>query len=49
CECELSAVKRDLVDLAPGCLRQKNVQLDVPTRPGLGIEIEWDAVKRLRV
>ncbi|MGO7444327.1 mandelate racemase/muconate lactonizing enzyme family protein [Rhizobium ruizarguesonis] len=49
CECDLSPFKRDLADLAPGCLRQKNGQLDVPTRPGLGIEIDWDAVKRLRV
>ncbi|MBY3116929.1 mandelate racemase/muconate lactonizing enzyme family protein [Rhizobium laguerreae] len=49
CECDLSPFKRDLSDLAPGCLRQKNGRLDVPTRPGLGIEIDWDAVKRLRV
>ncbi|MBY3342196.1 mandelate racemase/muconate lactonizing enzyme family protein [Rhizobium laguerreae] len=49
CECDLSPFKRDLADLAPGCLRQKNGRLDVPTRPGLGIEIDWDAVKRLRV
>lgn len=49
CECDLSPFKCDLADLAPGCLRQKNGQLDVPTRPGLGIEIDWDAVKRLRI
>ncbi|MGO6724203.1 mandelate racemase/muconate lactonizing enzyme family protein [Rhizobium ruizarguesonis] len=49
CECDLSPFKRDLADLAPGCLRQKNGRLDVPTRPGLGIEIDWDAVKRLRI
>lgn len=49
CECDLSPFKRDLANLAPGCLRQKNGRLDVPTRPGLGIEIDWDAVKRLRV
>ncbi|MBY5454733.1 mandelate racemase/muconate lactonizing enzyme family protein [Rhizobium leguminosarum] len=49
CECDLSPFKRDLADLAPGCLRQKNGQLDVPTRPGLGIEIDWGAVKRLRI
>jgi L-alanine-DL-glutamate epimerase-like enolase superfamily enzyme len=49
CECDLSSFKRDLADLAPGCLRQKNGQLDVPTRPGLGIEIDWDAVSRLRM
>lgn len=49
CECDLSPFKCDLADLAPGSLRQKNGQLDVPTRPGLGIEIDWDAVKRLRI
>jgi galactonate dehydratase len=49
CECDLSPFKRDLADLEPGCLRQKNGKLDVPTRPGLGIEIDWDAVKRLRI
>lgn len=49
CECDLSPFKRELADLAPGCLRQKNGKLDVPTRPGLGIEIDWDAVNRLRI
>lgn len=48
CECDLSPFKRDLADLAPGCLRQKNGTLDVPSGPGLGIEIDWDAVERLR-
>lgn len=48
CECDLSPFKRELADLAPGGLRQKNGKLDVPTRPGLGIEIDWDAVSRLR-
>lgn len=49
CECDLSPFKRELADLAPGCLRQKNGALDVPTKPGLGIEIDWDAVKRLSI
>ena len=49
CECDLSPFKRELADLAPGCLRQKDGTLDVPTGPGLGIEIDWDAVKRLRI
>lgn len=49
CECDLSLFKRELADLDPGCLRQRNGTLDVPTGPGLGIEINWDAVKRLRV
>ncbi|MBU1314487.1 MAG: mandelate racemase/muconate lactonizing enzyme family protein [Alphaproteobacteria bacterium] len=48
CECDLSPFKRDLADLAPGCIRQANGTLDVPTGPGLGIEINWDAVSRLR-
>ncbi len=48
CECDLSPFKRELADLAPGCIRQKNGTLDVPTAPGLGIEIDWDAVARLR-
>jgi galactonate dehydratase len=49
CECDLSPFKRDLADLAPGCIRQQNGTLDVPTGPGLGIEINWDAVSRLRI
>lgn len=49
CECDLSPFKRELADLDPGCLRQRNGTLGVPTRPGLGIEINWDAVKRLCV
>ena len=48
CECDLSPFKKELADLAPGCVRQKNGMLDVPTGPGLGIEIDWDAVARLR-
>ncbi|MDI6025348.1 mandelate racemase/muconate lactonizing enzyme family protein [Corticibacterium sp. UT-5YL-CI-8] len=48
CECDMSPFKCDLADLAPGCIRQKNGTLDVPTGPGLGIEIDWDAVRRLR-
>ncbi|MGH6860145.1 MAG: mandelate racemase/muconate lactonizing enzyme family protein [Phyllobacterium sp.] len=49
CECDMSPFKRELADLAPGCLRQKNGMLDVPTGPGLGIEIDWDAVQKLRI
>lgn len=49
CECDLSPFKRDLADLAPGCIRQKNGMLNVPDGPGLGIEIDWDAVARLRI
>ncbi|PSH70427.1 mandelate racemase/muconate lactonizing enzyme family protein [Phyllobacterium brassicacearum] len=48
CECDLSPFKRELADLPPGCLRQKDGTLDVPGKPGLGIEIDWNAVRRLR-
>ena len=48
CEGDRSPFKTDLADLAPGCLRQQNGQLSVPTGPGLGLEIDWDAVARLR-
>ncbi|WP_250157347.1 mandelate racemase/muconate lactonizing enzyme family protein [Tianweitania aestuarii] len=48
CECDRSPFKTLLADLEPGCLRQKNGVLDVPQGPGLGIEIDWDAVKTLR-
>jgi L-alanine-DL-glutamate epimerase-like enolase superfamily enzyme len=48
CECDLGPFKKELADLAPGCVRQKNSILDVPLGPGLGIEIDWDAVARLR-
>src|SRR5690606_13444732 len=48
CETDMSSFKTDLADLAPGCVRAKNGRLDVPTGPGLGLEIDWDAVRRLR-
>ncbi len=48
CECDESPFKTEIADLAPGCLRQKNSRLDVPTGPGLGLDINWDAVARLR-
>ena len=47
CECDESPFKTQIADLAPGCLRQRGGVLDVPTRPGLGIEIDWDSVARL--
>lgn len=47
CECDLSPFKTELADLAPGCVRAKNGMLAVPTGPGLGLEIDWDAVHRL--
>jgi galactonate dehydratase len=48
CECDRSPFKTELADLKPGCLRQKDGTLDVPDKPGLGIEIDWQAVARLR-
>jgi galactonate dehydratase len=47
CETDLSPFKTQLADLAPGCLRSKSGKLDVPTAPGLGLEIDWAAVARL--
>jgi galactonate dehydratase len=49
CECDMSPFKSRLADLAPGCVRQKNGMLDVPTGPGLGLEIDWEAVESLSV
>ncbi|MBB4122037.1 mandelate racemase/muconate lactonizing enzyme family protein [Martelella radicis] len=48
CEGDRSPFKTELADLAPGCLRQKDGTLDVPQGPGLGLQINWDAVERLR-
>ncbi|PRY22192.1 galactonate dehydratase [Aliiruegeria haliotis] len=48
CECDESPFKTQLADLPPGCLRQKGGQVSVPKGPGLGIEIDWDAVRALR-
>lgn len=48
CECDLSPFKVKIADLAPGCVRAKDGMVDVPTGPGLGLSIDWDAVKSLR-
>jgi galactonate dehydratase len=48
CETDASPFKTALTGAAPGADRQKNGMLPVPTGPGLGIEIDWDAVARLR-
>lgn len=40
--------KSEIADIAPGYLRQKEGTLSLPTRPGLGIEIDWDAVRAMR-
>jgi L-alanine-DL-glutamate epimerase-like enolase superfamily enzyme len=48
CETDASPFKTWITGAPPGADRQKNGMLPVPTGPGLGIEIDWDAVKRLR-
>ena len=48
CETDSSPFKTALTGAAPSADRQKNGMLPVPTGPGLGIEIDWDAVARLR-
>jgi galactonate dehydratase len=48
CETDASPFKTAITGAAPGAERQKNGMLPVPTGPGLGIEVDWDAVARLR-
>nr|WP_306269072.1 mandelate racemase/muconate lactonizing enzyme family protein [Pararhizobium sp. IMCC3301] len=48
CHSDLSPFKTELADLASASMRQKDGQLSVPTGPGLGLEINWDVVERLR-
>ncbi len=48
CETDSSPFKTAITGAAPGADRQKNGLLPVPTGPGLGIEVDWDAVARLR-
>lgn len=49
CETDASPFKTAITGAAPGADRQKNGMLPVPVGPGLGIEVDWDAVRRLRV
>ncbi len=49
CETDESPFKTAITGAPPGADRQKNGMLPVPTGPGLGVEVDWDAVKRLRV
>lgn len=49
CETDASAFKTEITGAAPGADRQKNGMLPVPVGPGLGVEVDWDAVRRLRV
>ena len=48
CETDESPFKTWITGAAPGADRQKNGLLPVPAGPGLGIEVDWDAVKKLR-
>ena len=48
CETDSSPFKTWITGAPPGAERQKNGMLPVPTGPGLGIEVDWDAVRRLR-
>ena len=49
CETDASPFKCWITGAKPGIERQKNGMFAVPTGPGLGIEVDWDAVRRLRV
>jgi galactonate dehydratase len=49
CETDTSPFKTAITGAAPGADRQTNGLLPVPQGPGLGIEVNWDAVARLRV
>jgi L-alanine-DL-glutamate epimerase-like enolase superfamily enzyme len=48
CACAPNRFKADLADIAPGYLRASQGELTVPDAPGLGIAIDWDAVRSLR-
>lgn len=39
--------KAELADLKPGYIRAQSGKLDVPQRPGLGIVMDWDAVRSM--
>lgn len=48
CACAPNRFKSDLADIAPGYLRASQGELAVPSAPGLGLEIDWDAVRSMR-
>lgn len=45
CETDGSAFKTKLADLEPGSIRQHDSKVAVPQGPGLGLTIDWDAVR----
>lgn len=47
CETDGSSFKTAIADLQPGSIRQRHSKIDVPTGPGLGLNIDWDAVAAL--
>ncbi|MFN3225629.1 MAG: mandelate racemase/muconate lactonizing enzyme family protein [Hyphomicrobiales bacterium] len=47
CETDGSPFKTQLADLDPGSIRQRGSQVAVPQGPGLGLTIDWDAVRAL--
>jgi galactonate dehydratase len=49
CETDASPFKTWITGAAPGIERQVKGMFAVPEGPGLGLEIDWDAVGRLRV
>lgn len=48
CHSDLSPFKTELADIASASQRQIGGELSVPTGPGLGLDINWDVVERLR-
>lgn len=47
CETDGSPFKTAIADIRPGSVRQINGTVDVPTGPGLGLTVDWDAVATL--
>jgi galactonate dehydratase len=48
CESDMSPFKTQIADMPCGFARAEGGTVDVPTGAGLGIDIDWDAVARLR-
>lgn len=47
CETDGSAFKTKLADIDPGSVRQRDSKVAVPQGPGIGLTIDWDAVRAL--
>ena len=48
CPCSANLFKSELADLAPGAARAEGGMLAVPEGPGLGLEINFDALSRMK-